>query len=546
MNRLISVFLSFITAISGLFVIPANEVPSYIQSISDEDICLYSENSGFVKDTLLVIFEEDATMFDKISVFAKADGICVGKISDLELYIIRTSLSDIESADKISRNLTSLDSVLLASVCPAKKYEEQYTPDDPFIDDNGYGTNDWDDENPDGNNWHIEATDTRSAWGYKDLFTDIKLGIVDGGFDTDHEELDGKISFPSKREERRNRPNHHGTHVAGIISAKQDNGVGISGVCPSSSLVCVDWSPSTNQLWIGDLEILTGFKKVVKAGAKVINFSVGSSGSVGEEKYAHPSFVKNLDALLYSYAMGNLLKKGYDFIVVQSAGNGNDGGYAIDASQNGIFCAIDESNAFLPFKGINVNDLLDRIIVVGSAKNTENGYIQSDSSNIGEKVDICAPGYDIYSSTKDDTYLKKTGTSMAAPMVTGVAGLVWSVNTTLTGPQVKKIVCENTEDIVLPAEKKHFDFLDYQTYPLVNAKLAVEAALKAKEGFYQISVSAGEKEEITFISESGNRFVFETDSSGNLTCVLENGKYTASAGNITKEFTVSSETSVDF
>ncbi len=546
MNRIVSLILSFIAAFSGLFTMPQNEIPSYIENISEENICLYTENTGFVKDTLLVIFEEDATLFDKISVFSKADGMCAGKISDLGLYILKTPLSDKESADKLSRNLTSLDCVLLASVCPAKKYEEQYTPNDPFIDDRGYGTNDWDDENPEGNNWHIEATDTRSAWGYRSLFTNINLGVIDGGFDTSHEELEGKISFPSKREERRNRPNHHGTHVAGIISAKQDNGVGISGICPASALICVDWSPSTNQLWIGDLEILTGFKKVVKSGAKVINFSLGNSGSVGEEKHSHPSFVRNLDALLYSYAMGNLLKKGYDFVVVQSAGNGNDGGHAIDASQNGVFCAIDESNAFLPFNGIEAEDLLDRIIIVGSAKNTENGYIQSDSSNIGNKVDICAPGYDIYSSTKDNTYLSKSGTSMAAPVVTGVAGLVWSVNTSLTGKDVKKIVCENTKDEVLPAEERYFDFLDYQTYPLVNAKLAVEAALKAKGNFYDVRISAGEKEEVTFVSETGNRFTFETDSSGTLTCVLESGKYTAETENAVKEITVSGETVIEF
>ena len=144
-----------------------------------------------------------------------------GIIEELNLYIIRTDGKDFDAINNLCNELNEKDSVALASYCPAKKLTEQYTPDDPFNDENNYWNYDWDDENPEGNNWHIEATDTRSAWGYKELFGHINIGVVDGGFDTEHEELKGKISFPTAREKRRNRPNHHGTHVAGIIAAEQ-------------------------------------------------------------------------------------------------------------------------------------------------------------------------------------------------------------------------------------------------------------------------------------------------------------------------------------
>lgn len=544
MNKIISIILSVITTLSGLFMIPISEIPSYIETIDEENVYQITENAGFIKNTVLVIFEDDASVFEKLSVFTKADGVCVGRIHDFNLYILRTDNRDLVEMDKLCKNLTSLDSVLLASVCPAKKLTEQYTPDDPFIDENGYGTNDWDDENPMGNNWHIEATDTRSAWGYKSLFTHIDIGVVDGGFDTEHEELAGKIVFPSRREERRNRPNNHGTHVSGIIAAEQDNGVGISGICSDSTLICTDWSPSDGQLWIGDLEILNGFKKVAKAGAKVINFSVGSSGSLMEDTYKYPSIVMNFDALLYSYAMGNLLNKGYDFVVVQSAGNGNSDGYAVEADQNGIFSCITEKNAFLPFRNVKARDLLDRIIIVGSAKISENGYIQSSSSNIGDSVHICAPGGEVYSSTNDNTYLTKSGTSMAAPVVTGVAALVWSVNTELSGADVKRIVCENTKDEVPPADERYFDFLNYKSYPMVNAKMAVEASLREKGSFYDVIVTAEDHEEITFTNENGDEFIFETNASGFLSCVLEKGEYTVKSENTVKEITVSGDTDI--
>lgn len=538
MSKIISIILSLITTLSGLFTVPVQEIPSYIDKIEEESVYQITENAGFIKDTLLVIFQEDASAFEKLSVIAKADGMYAGKIPDFNMYIIRTRLDSLAEADKLCRNLTSLDSVLLASVCPAKKLEEQYTPDDPFDDENGYWNSDWDDENPEGNNWHIEAIEARSAWGYNSLFSHISLGVIDGGFDTAHVELAGKIVFPSKREERRNRPNHHGTHVAGIIAAKQDNGTGISGICPDSTLICTDWSPSDGQLWIGDLEILNGFKKVAKAGAKVINFSVGSSGSLADGSYKYPSIVTSFDALLYSYAMGNLLSKGYDFVVVQSAGNGNGEGYAVEADQNGIFSCITEKNAFLPFRNVEVKDLLDRIIIVGSAELSDNGYVQASSSNVGDRVDICAPGSEIFSCTKNDTYLRKSGTSMAAPVVTAVAGLVWAANENLTGAEVKNIVCVYNCDVVPPSEERYFDFLGYQTYPMVNAKMAVEAALLMKDGYCNVFVTAQAQEKVTFTDESGKLFVFETNNDGFLNCVLKEGSYTVKTKSTVKNVTV--------
>ncbi len=526
MNRILSLILSLITALSGFVFTGFEDVfVSYTEKIEDVDISRLSENSGYVKNTMIVIFEEDASFFDKLSVFSKA-GTLSGVIDEFDLYVIRTDNMSYENLKKLCDSVSLMENVALACICPAKKLTEQYTPDDPFNDEKGYWNSDWDDENPEGNNWHIEATDTRSAWGYKSLFTHINIGVVDGGFDTEHEELSGKITFPTRREERKNRPNHHGTHVSGIIAAEQDNGVGVSGICSDSTLICVDWSPSTNQLWIADLEVLQALKRVVKAGAKVVNFSVGNSSSMGDNNYEFPSFVPNLDGMLYSYAMGSLLQKGYDFVVVQSSGNGNGESYAVDASQNGLFCSINEKNAFLPFSKVDINDVLDRIIIVGSAELTENGYMQSSSSNIGDRVDICAPGVNIFSCTKDNTYLNKSGTSMASPVVTGVASLVWCVNPALTGAEVKSIVCENTKDEVPPAEERYYDFLNYKTYPLVNAKLAVEASLKATGDFYDISINTGEKEEVTFTNENGDEFIFETDSQGKLTCVLEKGKYT--------------------
>lgn len=547
MNKIISIILSVITALSTVTGISFEGFfnSSYIENIDDSDISKVTADLGYVKDTLLLFFDDEANVFEKASVLMNDEGVTVGVIRELNLFIIKTNGKAYDELTDLCEMLMENECINLASICPAKKLDEQYTPDDPFNDAYNFWSTDWDDENPDGNNWHLEATDTRSAWGYKALFSHMNIGVVDGGFDMDHEELAGKIIFPNAQTERRNRPSYHGTHVAGIIAANMDNGVGISGICPDSTLIGFDWSPSDGQLWIPDLAVLQALSHVVKAGAKVINFSVGNSASMGDERYKFPDFIPNLDAMLYSYSMGSLLSKGYDFVVVQSAGNGNGEGNAVDASQNGLFCPITEKNAFLPFANVEVEDLLDRIIIVGNAELTENGYVQSSSSNIGSRVDICAPGSEILSSILDNEYMRKSGTSMAAPVVTGIASLVWAVDETLTGAQVKKLVCENTKDTVLPTEERFFSHLDFRSYPMVNAKLAVEAALRQKGGFYDVSLVTDGKKEITFVNSNGDEFVFETGSDGVLNCVLENGDYVMKTETVSREITVNGNTVIE-
>ncbi len=515
----------------------------FLDEIDDDDVAVLEEDIGYVENIILVFFAEDAGFFDKLDALGQTGGVTVGSFPDMNLCVVRTARLGFDSLTALCEKLMQHSAVGLASICPARKLEEQFTPNDPFTDYSWY-TETWNEESPYGNNWWLEAIDARGAWGYSSLYSGIEIGIVDGGFDTTHDELAGKIFFPNSREASRNRPNSHGTHVAGVIGAKADNGIGISGICQNSELICVDWTPSDGQVWIPDLAVLYGFGKVVKAGAKVVNFSVGISSSISENAKSFPSIVNSFDAFLYSYSMGSLLSKGYDFLVVQSSGNGNEAGYAVNASQNGLFCSFANSNVFLPFAGISKQDLLDRIIIVGSAALSENGYIQSDSSNVGEIVDICAPGVMIYSCVQDNSYVTKSGTSMAAPMVTGVASLVWSLDPSLTAPEVKKLVCENTKDTVAPAQERMFSDVGYKAYPMVNAKLAVEATVLQRGDACRVSLSGYSDEEVVFTDEDGNVFMFETNEQGKLSCVLPAGTYTVATQGINKTVEINSDINI--
>ncbi len=515
----------------------------FLEDMGNESVVAVDENYGYVQNTVLLFFAEDAGFFRKLNALHETGGVTVGSMPEMNLCVIKTPRMSFDELNAYCEKMMEHDAVALATICPVHRLEEQYTPDDPFTDYDWY-TEEWNEESPYGNNWWLEAIDARSAWGYDSLYEHIEIGVVDGGFDTEHDELKGKITFPSKSEESRNRSNSHGSHVAGIISANADNGVGISGICQDAELICVDWTPSDGQLWIPDAAVLFGIGKVVKTGAKVVNLSVGISNSISSDDSKFPSIVNFFDAMIYSYSMGSLLSKGYDFVVVQSAGNGNEDGYAVSASQNGLFCGIRDYGAFLPFVGVDKQDLLDRIIIVGSAGVEGGGYVQSSSSNVGDAVDICAPGVMVYSCVPDNSYSTKSGTSMAAPMVTGVASLVWAVNPELTAPEVKKIVCENTKDTVEPSSERFFSDAGYRPYPMVNAKLAVEAALMQKGGFVRVSFSGYSKENVTFTDESGTEFVFETNEQGELSCVLPFGTYSVVSQGIDKNIEISEDITI--
>ena len=114
-----------------------------------------------------------------------------------------------------------------------------------------------------------------------------------------------------------------------------------------------------------------------------------------------------------------------------------------------------------------------RIIVVGAVQNlgthkeggtVHDGYEIAAFSQCGKRVDVLAPGVDIYSTVKEG-YEEKNGTSMAAPHVAGVAALVFSLNPDFEGSQVKEIICDT-------ATGQYGN----NKYGLINANAAVKAA----------------------------------------------------------------------
>ena len=189
----------------------------------------------------------------------------------------------------------------------------------------------------------------------------------------------------------------HGTHVSGIIAAERNNNTGMDGVADHVQIMMIRAVPDGDEY---DKDVALAIKYAVDNGAKVINMSFGKSFSP-EKKWVD-------EAILYAASK--------DVLVVHAAGNEAHNVDSVDNFPNA------ELRTF--------NMKAENFISVGASgdKNISDGKIVAAFSNYGKKtVDVFAPGVKIYSTvTGGNQYGFHDGTSMAAPVVSGLAALIRS------------------------------------------------------------------------------------------------------------------------
>lgn len=203
----------------------------------------------------------------------------------------------------------------------------------------------------------------------------------------------------------------HGTHVAGIIAAVRGNAQGMDGIAEPVRIMVIRAVPNGDER---DKDVANAIYYAVDNGANVINMSFGKAFS--PQKAAVDAAVR------YAEEKGVLL--------VHAAGNE---GKNIDVENNF------PTKRFLGSKKSAPNWLEVGASSWGGATN-----FVGDFSNYGRKtVDIFAPGVDIFSTTPDDEYESLSGTSMAAPVTTGVAALIMAYYPDLSAEDVKKIIVKS-------------------------------------------------------------------------------------------------------
>ncbi|WP_299883501.1 S8 family peptidase [uncultured Lacinutrix sp.] len=202
----------------------------------------------------------------------------------------------------------------------------------------------------------------------------------------------------------------HGTHVAGIIAAERNNGKGANGVANNVEIMSIRAVPNGDEY---DKDVAKAIRYAVDNGAKIINGSFGKSFS------PHSDWVR--DAI--KYASDN------NVIFVHAAGNDSKD---VDTEPN------------FPDDNVNYVEVGNTYIRVGALAPKYGTNMVAGFSNYGKKnVDVFAPGAKVYSTTPENEYDTKGGTSMAAPAVAGVAALVWSQYPKLKASQVKQIIMDS-------------------------------------------------------------------------------------------------------
>lgn len=445
----------------------------------------------YVDNIIIVSFRSDVDEADINRIANLVDGTIVGGFPRLKRYQIQVKAQSLEELNTLCEIIEKELVVRDAHIDLAFEFSEDRLPADPWEDSNIFFGAGWNEDSPDGNNWWQEAINAPSAWEYKDFYKTINVGIIDNGFDTEHEDLKGVIRSVNSENVGQN----HGSHVAGIIGAKDNNGIGITGVVWDANIYandCTRMSTKTNEdgtveendLFLSDEHIFEQIFDLIECqDCKVINLSLGKCSGLDFTTLSDDWIYNEGD--IASGMVCDLLDNGFDCIFVQSAGNGNirelpDGTkevVPVDSLYNGLFCSIKEDNCQSTDK-TSKEDVMNRIIVVGAAQNQYDGnYSCASFSNYGEHVDIWAPGYEIY-STVPGGYAAMNGTSMAAPIVTGVTTLVWEADNSLSGDQVKAIVCDNDNKKYIVSGPAERDFYTLDHYGMVNAQLAVEKAFQ--------------------------------------------------------------------
>ena len=278
----------------------------------------------------------------------------------------------------------------------------------------------------------INAT---QAWEITTGLSSIKVGIVDNGMQTNHPDFTGRVTGDSGDN------NFHGTRVAGVAAAQGNNTIGIAGVAWSVGIINEDYGAGS------DADYAAAVRSAANRGADVINNSWKLT-PVGR----------------YSTAVRLAFADVYKLNRAAVASMGNQ------------FETMGENAVQYPAA------FGQGIITVGATTNTD---VRAVYSSTGNWIDVVAPGGagsgssdekdDIYTTEPGSSYEYRAGTSFAAPVITGIAALLLSVNPNLYNDDIEQIIRLGVKDLGDPG------FDTWYGTGRVNAKKALDYLLEPYE-----------------------------------------------------------------
>ena len=310
------------------------------------------------------------------------------------------------------------------------------------------------------NQWGLTKINCPAAWDRTTGSASVVVAVIDTGIDLDHPELAALLvpgwdmvdlgpspippagfHFEGDFMGRDNDPQDevgHGTHVAGTIACASNNATGVAGVTWNCRLMPVkvltrmvnNANPADVRGVGSAADIAAGIRYAVDHGARVLNLSLGGTVDTMVER----------DAIAYAIAQGA--------VVVAAMGN-----------------AFQQGNP-TSFPGAYPD-----VVAVGAINQTDQ---RAFFSQTGPHIDVAAPGVGVLSTVWDNGFATMSGTSMASPHVAGVAALILSCNSSLTGAQVADIIRQTAR----PLRDNPADPVPNDNYGFgcVDAKAAIDRA----------------------------------------------------------------------
>jgi thermitase len=292
--------------------------------------------------------------------------------------------------------------------------QSTFVPNDPYVQN--------------GSAWHLNKIQAPQAWDLATGRSTVIIAILDSGVKQDHADLAARMltgfNFVSNNSNTAD-DSGHGTAVAGAAAALGNNGIGVAGVGYGCSILPVKVLDASG--YGAYSTIAAGINYSANQGARVISISIAGGSS--------SSTLQNA----VNYAWGK------NCIIVAAAGN------------NG------SPTAMYPAACANVMGI--------SA--TEADDTKASFSNYGNHIAVAAPGNVIWTTQNDNTYPYGGwwGTSLATPVVAGLAGLVASANATLSNAQIVSLIKNNADDLGPNGFDSSFG------WGRINARRAVAAAM---------------------------------------------------------------------
>ncbi len=366
--------------------------------------------------------------FDISSIKSSISGVQVIKLQDGTYIIISSNLSDSELQKRLSRfkgikkiqnpkNIGIIKPIEKTPVQNNFNVPNTKTSEGAVLNDQWYKYE-----------WDIGYTESNKAWALVNQKRQIKVAVVDTGVDYNHVDLKNRVlkdlgyNFISNTSDAMD-DNSHGTHVAGIIAAEANNKQGVAGITGSLDVKIIPVKV-LNSKGEGESDVIAkGIEYAADKGADIINLSFGCNEDSTDIENAI-QYARNKGAFIVAAA-------GNDNINCDnSSPAGDTGAYTV--------AAIDSQ------------------------------YKKASFSDYGNSVKIAAPGMKIVSTVPGNKYEAWDGTSMAAPVVSGVAAMVKAENPAITPSEMEDILDKSAVDIMQKGKDK------FTGYGLVDAYKAIQ------------------------------------------------------------------------